>query len=78
MAKCTKEWFECDRCGHAMDKPFYGGEAGTYKAKFYADFAVAGHSIMWDQLCEQCNRYLGDLMSDESIKAKALRAEADQ
>lgn len=72
MGKKTKEWFVCDRCGVEIERPFRGGESGTYHVKFNADYAVAGESLEWRELCVDCNHYIGMLMSEEKNKANPL------
>lgn len=73
MAKQTKTFYKCDMCGVEMDKPYRGGERGTYEAHFQCDYAVAGHIIEWKETCASCNDLLGRMIYDLVERAKAQR-----
>jgi hypothetical protein len=78
MAKITKEYFKCDRCGVFMDnKPHYG-EAGTFTVHFISDFAVAGNAVNWDDLCKMCNKHVGNFINNEINAAKLMREETKE
>lgn len=55
MAKHMREYFTCDRCGIEIDRPDYGGDAGTFSLRVHAGFATCGEVICWDELCRECN-----------------------
>ena len=73
MGKRTTEWYVCDRCHSKIEKPYRGGEGGTYSVEFGADYAVAGGCVDWNELCIDCNRHVGELMQNEIRAAKILR-----
>lgn len=65
MARETVEVVRCDRCKVKIEQPYYGGEAGTYKLRFDSEYAFSGNRTVWDELCKQCNEYVGDLIARE-------------
>lgn len=73
MGKRTAEWYVCDRCHKRIDKPYRGGEGGTFSVRFNADYAVAGEAVDWNELCRDCNNHIGGLMSNEIRVAKIMR-----
>lgn len=74
MARKSREWHVCDRCGVEMDKPFHGGESGTFRATFTEDYAVAGGVINWNELCSACNDHVEKLIRTEKSAAREARA----
>lgn len=73
MAKHNRTYHTCDLCGIEMDKPHAGGEAGSYKMTMHEDYAVAGHSIHFHELCRSCNDFVGRWISDFKEMAKDIR-----
>ena len=73
MAKHNREYFTCDVCGAELDRPYHGGERGTYKITMEMDFAVAGQTVRWDHTCQSCNDLLGRMIDDMVEMAKGLR-----
>ena len=73
MAKHTRAYHTCDICGVEMEKPYRGGERGTYAITMEMDFAVAGNMVKWDETCESCNHLLERMIDDMVQMAKDLQ-----
>jgi hypothetical protein len=73
MAKHIREFHTCDICGAEIETPYRGGENGTYSLTFSADFAVAGFTTEWKELCVGCNGWLGRMVDDLQQHSKEMR-----
>ena len=74
MAKHNRTFHTCDICGTEMDRPYNGGQCGTFAMTADLSYAVAGYSISWKELCGPCNSWLGRQISDLQETAKNMRA----
>ena len=72
MAQHTKTFHTCDMCGLAIEKPYYGGESGTYTAEFGVEYTFGGHTIRWKELCVSCNGLLGKMIDEMVKRTKGL------
>ncbi len=52
MAKHKREYYTCDICECEIDKPYSGGENGTFSLRVSSEYAVTGYSWGWDDLCQ--------------------------
>lgn len=73
MTEHSRKYYTCDLCKVEMDKPYSGGENGTYTLKTSSDYAVTGHAWAWKDLCKECNDYVGRIISDLETKANKIR-----
>lgn len=73
MAKVIKEYHECDFCGVQMEKPYNGGEGGTFKLSAEVDYATCGHTTRYQELCNGCNGIVGGFIREMEIRAKGMR-----
>lgn len=63
MSEFTIHKWKCDRCDRIMDeKPGYGAH-GTHRLHANSDYATAGETLNWKDLCPACNEYLGRLIN---------------
>ena len=63
----------CDVCGKPIDRPYSGGERGTYRLSADADYAIAGEALNWQELCMECNSWLGGMFEDLKHYSKSLK-----
>lgn len=73
MATRTITVCTCDICGKRIDRPYRGGESGTYTLCATADYAIAGESLVWKELCTECNSWLGGLIDDLKYYAECAK-----
>ena len=73
MAEQVTTEYLCDRCGFVMGKkPYYGG-MGTHRILALSEYAVSSDTLDWKDLCPDCNRYVGTLVSDLRRESRELR-----
>ena len=69
----------CDICGKRIEKPYYGGESGTYTMNATEDLGVAaGPGIHWKELCSGCNSWLGRTISDLLHYSKTMKEQDNE
>jgi formate dehydrogenase maturation protein FdhE len=73
MSKHERVFYKCDRCHAVIDKPYYGGERGTFSLVLGEDYGTCGGALIWKEVCETCNTYLKSLLLQERQFADRAR-----